>query len=694
MSRTDSLSPHLHAGEAQHQRTGSRAVAILLCAALASCGGGSGGESATSEVPPPPPPPAGVLQFDAASYTVDEVSQTATFAITRTGGSSGEVSVQVSTADGTAVAGSDYGATTTTATFSDGDTGAKSGTVIIFNDSDHEAEETINLALSAATGGATIGDQNSAVVTIVDDDPVRITVGGDIEGLAGGGLTLRNNGGDDVPVGSSEDGFVFPTSLVEGDSYDVTVSVQPWAPAQSCEVINGQGTAGPADVTDVLVSCTDVPLQSLLIHRTVGGQRDLYFVREDGSGFVTLADTVESETFQGLAGQRLVYTADGNIYSILPDGNDRLALAGQPEGETFGGIAGDLVFFQRQAGLTAATDDLYVIGADGTGLTLLAGTSDDEEYVGFSTDGQGDRVIYRRTVGGQDDIYSVRTDGSDTLAIAASSDFEEFAAVTLEGRILFYRLNVDYDLYSVAADGTGLAALATGAGDYRIGMLLDGDRLLYRHEPSPGQFDLFAVNSDGTEHAVLADTTVSEWLEGVTTAGRVVFRRQLSGHTDLYAVNADGTTLATLADTPFTEFFAGALPDGRVLYVRADAAQPDLSDLFAVDADGTGTMQLTDTVEYEAVYPSAFMASGRLVFARVFNGRDDLFSMALDGSDVRRLTDTPDADENIVGITASGGVVYYTYENGDTNVYRIGADGNGFVALAVTPEAEAVAKIF
>ncbi|HLU07933.1 MAG TPA: Calx-beta domain-containing protein [Woeseiaceae bacterium] len=667
----------------------------LAAALLAGCGGGgSSSPEVQQETPPPPPPPAGVLELEATEYTVDESSQTVSFTVTRTGGTNGEVSVEISTADATATAGNDYGAMTTTATFPDGDSGSKSGNVIIFDDDDHESDETISLTLSAVTGGASIGTRSSAVITIVDDDPLGISIGGSVDGLEGDGLVLSNNG-EELQVGASEESFRFPTAVFEGDDYDVKVSVQPWAPAQRCEVANGSGTAGTIEITDVTVNCVDVPLQSILISRTVGGQRDLLVVREDGNDLVTIADTVASENFQGFAGDRIIYTADGDIFSILPNGSDRIVLAGEPEIESIGGIGGaGLVFFERRAGLTAATDDLYAIGADGTGLTPLAFTPDDEEYAGFVDDADDGRVIYRRTVGSQDDLYSVRPDGSETLSIAHDAAFEEYVTSTQGGRILFYRVDGDRALYSVNPDGTALAGLGTEPGEHQFVRLLDEERLVYRHEPSPGQYDLFAVNADGTAQSALANTTVPELLAGITASGRVVFERLLSGHKDIFAVDDDGTSLATLAATPFTEGFAGALPDGRVLYLRSDAAQPDLTDIFIVNADGTNTAQLTDTPEPEFVAMFVYTANNRLIFSRSDGGMDDLYSMALDGTDVRQLTDTPDADEIALGVTPSGGIVYLSSSNGQSDVYRIGVDGNGFAVIAATGEQESVAEIF
>lgn len=84
------------------------------------------------------------------------------------------------------------------------------------------------------------------------------TVGGTVSGLAGSGLVLQNNDGDDLAV-AADGSFTFATPLVDGSSYAVTVAAQPGGPAQTCTVANGSGTIAGANVTDVAVQCTTDP---------------------------------------------------------------------------------------------------------------------------------------------------------------------------------------------------------------------------------------------------------------------------------------------------------------------------------------------------------------------------------------------------------------------------------------------------
>jgi len=115
--------------------------------------------------------PAGTLAFSAATYTVNENGGQATITVKRTNGSGGAVSIQYATgAGGTATANADYTPANGTLNWADGDTADKAFTVAIVDDSSNEADETVNLVLSNATGGAVVGAPSTAALTISDND--------------------------------------------------------------------------------------------------------------------------------------------------------------------------------------------------------------------------------------------------------------------------------------------------------------------------------------------------------------------------------------------------------------------------------------------------------------------------------------------------------------------------------------------
>jgi len=119
-----------------------------------------------------------LLQFSPANYEVDEGDDFVTLTVTRSGTTQGAVSVEYATSDGTAIAGSDYIATSGTLDWDDGETKSEPFTVGIIDDSEQESDENFFVTLSNPTGGARLGEPESyiAEVTIKDNDPSGGTV--------------------------------------------------------------------------------------------------------------------------------------------------------------------------------------------------------------------------------------------------------------------------------------------------------------------------------------------------------------------------------------------------------------------------------------------------------------------------------------------------------------------------------------
>ncbi len=118
-------------------------------------------------------PAAPTLQFNNATYTVQEDLGALTITVTRSGDSSGTASVNYTTNDGTATQKGDFEYAAGKLTFAPGDT-SKTIQVLINEDMYLEGQETFGLTLSNATG-ASLGAQSTASVAITDDSPESIT---------------------------------------------------------------------------------------------------------------------------------------------------------------------------------------------------------------------------------------------------------------------------------------------------------------------------------------------------------------------------------------------------------------------------------------------------------------------------------------------------------------------------------------
>jgi hypothetical protein len=109
------------------------------------------------------------VQFDSASYSVNEGSATASITVTRIGDTSGSDTVDYASSDGTAAARSDYHPVSGRLTFAPGEA-SKTFNVSIVDDAYVEGNENLTLTLSNPAGGAVLGSPSTANLTIVDND--------------------------------------------------------------------------------------------------------------------------------------------------------------------------------------------------------------------------------------------------------------------------------------------------------------------------------------------------------------------------------------------------------------------------------------------------------------------------------------------------------------------------------------------
>jgi hypothetical protein len=114
-------------------------------------------------------PQPGTLQFSGATATVGEAAGSITLTVNRVSGTDGAVSVNYSSANGSATAGSDYTATSGTLNFANGQASA-TFQVPISDDVAVEGAETFTLTLASPAGGAALGAPVTVTVTITDND--------------------------------------------------------------------------------------------------------------------------------------------------------------------------------------------------------------------------------------------------------------------------------------------------------------------------------------------------------------------------------------------------------------------------------------------------------------------------------------------------------------------------------------------
>jgi hypothetical protein len=187
------------------------------------------------------------MQFSAATASVDETAGQATITVTRNSASTTS-QVNYATGGGTAVAGTNYKATSGVLVFNPGQTSV-TFTVPVIHDNQVTGPLTVDLALSSPTGGI-LGPQTTEVLTINDDDhPGALAFAGPtltVSTAAGNGtVTVVRSGGSGGTVS-----VAYATSggtAVPGTDYTPVSGMLTFQPGQTSKtiaipILTGAGT--------------------------------------------------------------------------------------------------------------------------------------------------------------------------------------------------------------------------------------------------------------------------------------------------------------------------------------------------------------------------------------------------------------------------------------------------------------------
>jgi hypothetical protein len=264
-----------------------------------------------------------------------------------------------------------------------------------------------------------------------------------VSGVAGAGLVLRDNGGDDLPVAA--DGVIaFPTKIASGATYSVTVFTQPTSPAQTCAVTNGSGTMGSTDVTNVAVSC--------ILNRFTGFVSGSYYYTNISSTGASSGPVV----FDGVGGYSgsYVLNTSGVISSGSISGSYTAAVGGAVTVNGYtGGVSADgntIVSANLQAGNAPSVDVEIKLGqtnftnADFSGLyqvVSITSAGDSSSSLTLTADGAGSysgNLVQNNagviTSGAVSGAYSVAGDGSLTITPASGSPLS--GGISADGKTL------------------------------------------------------------------------------------------------------------------------------------------------------------------------------------------------------------------------------------------------------------------
>ncbi len=135
---------------------------------------------------------------------------------------------------------------------------------VVYQGEDYEISITAspvsqNCSMTNSTGTVASSNIVNANVSCTDIANPTYSIGGSVTGL-NGSLVLQNNGGDNLPI-TADGSFTFGTELLSSAEYAITVLSSPIT--QNCSLSSATGTISSADISNVVVTCADIPTYSI-----------------------------------------------------------------------------------------------------------------------------------------------------------------------------------------------------------------------------------------------------------------------------------------------------------------------------------------------------------------------------------------------------------------------------------------------
>jgi Tol biopolymer transport system component len=280
---------------------------------------------------------------------------------------------------------------------------------------------------------------------------------------------------------------------------------------------------------------------------------------------------------------------------------------------------------------------IVILATSLAGLFCLVGAISSRTLV--PSQESGGVLLFFSDRGGDLDIYSVLPDGSDLMRLTKNAGMNSGATLSPDGeRIVFSSdRSGNMEIWVMDSEGSNPIQLTRSHGRCSGATWSpSGDRIAFHSGWDGG--GIFEMTIEESE----ARRISPRGLPGSSPAwspdgSRIAFTVDRNQHSEIWVMEADGSNPVQLTDTPeggnqHPEWS----PDGRwIVFNSWRNGDEASSDIWLISADGREERRVTSNEGMEE-YPSWSPDGERILFTL---GNAALFTIAVDGSDRKRVTD-------------------------------------------------------
>jgi len=251
---------------------------------------------------------------------------------------------------------------------------------------------------------------------------------------------------------------------------------------------------------------------------------------------------------------KIVFTSDrdGNhdIYIMEGDGSDLVRLTGDAAYDDQPALSPDgelVVFVSNRDG----NNELYVVGADGKGLRRLTDTLCPELDPSFSPDGKW--VLFTSMARGDKDIWRLNIETGETEELVVGEGDQFMARAAADGALVYIEDGGD-DAVILLENGVKKNLSRSPGIDTMASFSADG-RVVYFTSNRGGNYDLFAVNRDGSD---LREVIALESLEGRASTSPdgqyLTIASDKDGDLEIYVISPEGEVVEQLTENEYQDY--------------------------------------------------------------------------------------------------------------------------------------------
>ena len=325
--------------------------------------------------------------------------------------------------------------------------------------------------------------------------------------------------------------------------------------------------------------------------------------------------------------------------------------------------------------------EIYVIDKDGTNLTRLTNNNSNDLTPVWSPGGE--KIAFQSERDGNPEIYIMNVDGTDQKNITLFEGEDMHPKWSPDGKKMMFSSIRGYwnlvDIYEINIDGTNLQRITRNVEiDTYAERSPDGSKIVTRRiiAGNPNS-EIFVFNSDGTNPVNLTnDPAFDGWPSWHPNGDKVVFATEDENEIgSIYEMDIVGNGKSQLFKAPgswavpFWNKDASSLVATRTLNNNTNIF------IFEKDTDNTlsNPVQLTRTQDK---YPNICPDGKKIVFQSDRSENWQIFTINIDGTDLKRLTENNANDEHPSWSANGTKITFVSDRDGNSEIYVMNADGS------------------